>query len=139
MSQYFLDTDTLTLFQFGHPVVCQRAISVPDTDIFVTIISVEEQLSGWYTALRQAKQPDQIAAVYVRMTEAVRFLAGRQIVTYTQVAMQRYDYLVTLRLNIGKMDQRIAAIALEEGATLVTRNTRDFGRVPGLTIEDWSV
>ena len=42
-----------------------------------------------------------------------------------------------MKLNIGKMDLRIAAIALEEDATVITRNLRDFQRVPGLKCENW--
>jgi tRNA(fMet)-specific endonuclease VapC len=53
--------------------------------------------------------------------------------------VNRYLTLAGLRLNVGKMDLRIAAITLENGATVVTRNTRDFSRVPNLTVVDWSV
>jgi tRNA(fMet)-specific endonuclease VapC len=55
------------------------------------------------------------------------------------LAIQRFDHLPALRLNVGLMDSRLAAVGLENNLTVVTRNVRDFGRVPGLQIEDWSV
>lgn len=60
------------------------------------------------------------------------------ILPYSENAILRYDQLRVLKLPVGKMDLKIAAIALEAGATVVTRNVADFGRVPGLTVEDWS-
>lgn len=39
--------------------------------------------------------------------------------------------------TIGHNDLLIAAHARALNATLVTRNTREFGRVPGLAVEDW--
>ena len=60
-------------------------------------------------------------------------------VRLTIASIARHRSLLSAKLNIGKMDLRIAAIALESAATVVTRNIRDFSRVPGLKVEDWSV
>lgn len=40
---------------------------------------------------------------------------------------------------IGPYDLQIAAIALANNLTLVTHNTREFSRVPGLLLEDWEI
>lgn len=40
-------------------------------------------------------------------------------------------------VGIGPFDTLIAGQALRRGFTLVTANTREFNRVPGLLIEDW--
>ena len=39
--------------------------------------------------------------------------------------------------GIGPFDTLIAAQALRLGATIVTRNVREFGRVSGLLVENW--
>jgi tRNA(fMet)-specific endonuclease VapC len=58
---------------------------------------------------------------------------------YLLRAAERFHALWIMRLRIGTMDLKIAATALANDATLLTRNTSDFGRIPGLRIEDWSV
>ena len=47
--------------------------------------------------------------------------------------------LEAVGMLIGPYDMMIAAIALANDLTLVTHNTREFGRVAGLKIEDWEV
>jgi tRNA(fMet)-specific endonuclease VapC len=135
---FILDTDILTLYREGHPSLCTRILQHAPQELAVTVITVEEQLSGWYALLRRARSPNQLASAYQRLTDTVQFLSGLRIFSFTQPAIARYDQLKTLRINVGSWDLRIAAIALEHAATLVTRNTRDFQRVPGLVLEDWT-
>jgi tRNA(fMet)-specific endonuclease VapC len=68
----------------------------------------------------------------------VNELRGWPVVSFGAGAVARYAALKKQKINIGANDLKIAAIALDIGAGVVTRNTRDFGRVPGLATEDWS-
>jgi hypothetical protein len=48
MTPHVLDTDILTLFQENHPAIVGQVLQRPRTEVAVAILSVEEQLSGWY-------------------------------------------------------------------------------------------
>ena len=138
MTLHILETDTLSLYQRGHPLVCQKVTARSSDEIGLAVISVEEQLTGWYTRLRKAKKRSELAAVYLRFTNAICLLSQFNVLTFSEEAIVRYEALRETYRGIGKNDLRIAAIALEHNATVVTRNRTDFGRIPGLTIEDWS-
>jgi tRNA(fMet)-specific endonuclease VapC len=138
MSLHVLDTDIMTLYQHGHSLVTQHVLAHRADELALAVISVEEELTGWYTKLRHVKKRDELARVYKRLSEAVPFFARFRILSFTEPAIVRYEGLRRAHSNVGKNDLRIAAIALEHSATVVTRNVRDFQRVPGLAVEDWS-
>ena len=66
MSLFVLDTDILSLLQDNDPVVVQHVVAHEQThQVVLTAISVEEQISGWYTYLRQARTRDRVAQAYL--------------------------------------------------------------------------
>jgi tRNA(fMet)-specific endonuclease VapC len=60
-------------------------------------------------------------------------------VDFDSAAAEAYDNLRRSRIRIGTMDLKIAAIVISLDATLLSRNQRDFRKVPGLKIEDWTI
>lgn len=69
----------------------------------------------------------------------VEFFQDMPLLPFTVAAIARCQSLLRQNLNVRKNDLRIAAIALEHNAKVVTANVRDFSRVPGLSVEDWTV
>jgi tRNA(fMet)-specific endonuclease VapC len=60
------------------------------------------------------------------------------VLVFDVPAAATFQQLRRMRLRIGTMDLKIAAIVLSREATLLSRNLIDFGRVPGLQVEDWT-
>ena len=135
---HLLDTDTLSRHERGYKPLSDRITAVPLGQIAVSVISVEEQMTGRLAVVRRARSDEELADAYQGLTTSIRNLYGFHIMTFTEVAIVRYNLLLSMRLNIGKMDLRIAAIALEAGAMVITRNLRDFQRVPELICENWA-
>src|SRR4051812_22269029 len=126
MIRYILDTDILTLLQQRHPAVLDRVSREKPDELAITILSVEEQLSGWYRQLRSAKDPAELAKVYEYLTKTVRSFTGLPIVSFHEAAIVRAKSLVRQKLNVRRTDLSIGAIALAHSATVATRNVRDF-------------
>jgi len=138
MTRFVLDTDIVSLLQHGEEAVVGQVSNHSVDEVATTIITVEEQLSAWYTLLRRAKAAKDLVPVYRRMTETVHFLSRLPIYTFTNTAADAYEQLRKQKPRTGRMDLRIAAIALAHNAILVTRNISDFENIEGLTVVDWS-
>lgn len=139
MTQLFiLDTDHVTLLQRGHAQVVGHLESVPPHQVATCVITYEEQLRGRLAVVRQAQTPDRLAAAYLRMREMHAFFCAIRLVDFDLAAAKIYGTLRSEHPRLGKMDLRIAATVLGHGGILITRNQRDFGQVPGLSLQDWS-
>lgn len=102
-----------------------------------TIISVEEQLRGWLARIAKMQEPhDQIDA-YQQLGERVNFLAAFTFLPWDYETASRFKEMRKAGIRVGTMDLKIACIALEHDALLLTRNTVDFSKVPGLRFENW--
>ena len=138
MSLLVLDTDILSLYRRGQPLIVQRMFQQSLNTLATTAITVEEQLTGWYTLLRKQKSREQLARAYRNLVETVLELNQFRLLSFTEEAIDRFEILRSQKLGVRANDLRIAAIALVNGATVVTRNVADFGRVPGLLVENWA-
>jgi tRNA(fMet)-specific endonuclease VapC len=85
---------------------------------------------------RAADGPSRIRD-YALLRRTLADIARFPIVDYDQPAEDQLQRLQAVR--IGMQDRKIAATALANRLIVVTANRRDFSRVPGLVIEDWSV
>jgi tRNA(fMet)-specific endonuclease VapC len=139
VNRYLFDTDLFSLFFQNDVNVVRAVVSHVSDYVAVSVITIQEVWDGWALAISRAKTPDQIALGYSRLTATLNELRYWEVVSFPVGAVTRYAALKKQRLNVGGNDLKIAAIALEIGATVVTRNRRDFARIPGVVTEDWSV
>lgn len=139
MKRYVLDTDTVSLFLQNNPEVVSAIVRHMSDHVAVSIITVQELWDGWSAVIAKAKTQDQISAAYSRLTDTLNELKNCPIETFSAGAVARYAALKKQKLNVGSNDLKIASVAIETGAVLVTRNKRDFTRIPGVIIEDWAV
>jgi tRNA(fMet)-specific endonuclease VapC len=135
---WILDTDHISLLQRGHPAVERRIRSINLNDIAITIISVEEQLYGRLNSIRRSKSSETLKTAYQGLCETLDDFKAANVLEFNTTAIGLYQEMVRQKIRVGTQDLRIAAIALSVNGILVTRNQRDFAKVPNLVLEDWS-
>ena len=137
-----LDTDHLSFLQHpGSPeavALVNKLQRSEEEAVFTTIVSLEEQLRSWLNVIGRYRDPSQQVAYYPRLREFVRFFANWKIADFDLVAAGEFQRLRSLGVRIGNSDLKIAAIAITRRATLLSRNLRDFEKVTGLVVQDWS-
>lgn len=139
MSLWVLDTDHVSLFQHGNPLIVQRVNSVKFEEIAITIITAEEQLRGRFNVIRNASLSDKLVLAYANFQANLEFFKTANLLQFSEDAGNIYTELVKQKIRVGTQDLRIAAITLSVKGILVTRNFKDFEKVPNLRLEDWSI
>jgi tRNA(fMet)-specific endonuclease VapC len=137
---YILDTDHLTLLKRNHPGVTAKVTSIPSSNIFVTIVTIEEQLRGRLAVISKvSNQPEKFSIAYEYLFESLLNFYNLNVLKFDPIAVDYFQQLRRQKIRIGTQDLKIASISLSQKMTLVTRNSRDFIQVPGLSMEDWSI
>lgn len=134
-----LDTDHLVELDRGSSqgVALQQKLEDAGDEVSTTIISAEEQFRGWLAQLHRQRDPHEQIATYQRLQRRIAFFAAWHILPWNTDAANILQGLRRQRVRIGTMDLKIASIVLAHGATLLSRNLRDFQQVPNLRVEDW--
>jgi tRNA(fMet)-specific endonuclease VapC len=140
MRLYILDTDTAGFLQSAHPTVVRHVRALPaDASAVTTIVTFGEDLGGWLPACRRARDGITRAWAYARLNRGLDFYRQMVCLPFDAAAAAIFDQLRAQKLRVGTNDLAIAAITLSVGGVMVTRNTVDFQRIPGLVFEDWTV
>ena len=132
---HLLDTNTLSYMLRGEGGVGVRMLALKRDQVAVPAVVVYEL--RYDLARLDAKRPSARAL----MQKAEALLAVLRTVAFDEACAEaaaalRGD-LDRAGTPLGPVDTLIAATALATRSVLVTRNTREFGRVRGLELEDW--
>ena len=129
---YLLDTDTLIyILKRRPPDVAARFEKMSPEDVAISMISMAELMFG----AEKSGSPARARRAVEKIAEVLRVLPLDE--GAARVYGKLREQLEKRGTPIDALDTLIAAHALSLRATLVTNNTREFARVPGLQVENW--
>lgn len=129
--KYLLDTNIL-VYAYQNRGGCRQRLDAHDpTRIHVCPINVFEIERGIAKSARPQALRLFLSDTLARYVQAPLDIAAAQCAGQLRASLERRGQ------PIGPYDLLIAGIALAHDLTLVTHNTAEFARVPGLKLEDW--
>jgi tRNA(fMet)-specific endonuclease VapC len=141
--KYLFDTDHISFIQRGlgpeYTAIAARIRRHTAADFAYSIISFHEQTLGGHAAINRARSMVDEIRGYDLLLEVLQGFAAGPVLPFDAAVAAVFGGLQAQRIRVATMDLRTAAIALSRGLILLTRNLRDFGKVPGLVTEDWTV
>ncbi len=135
------DTDILSELLLDNAVYTQRAEIIPAADKVIPVVALEEVLRGRLDAIRRAQAGRirlTLDRAYDLFRDAIEDTQEYRLLPYTAAAHTLFQQWRAAKIRVGTNDMRIAAICMVHGATLVTRNVRDYAQIPGLTFDVWN-
>lgn len=134
------DTDLLTEILAGNPAYAERIAAIPVAEQSAPIISIEEIIRGRLNTIRQAeagKARVSIEQAYALFEQTLDDLREVNVLSFTAPADALLKEWRKKKIRGSTHDLRIAATCVMHSATLVTRNRRDFEKIPRLSVEFW--
>ena len=130
MPRYLLDADTVSYALRGQGGVVARILKQAPSDLGISSITLAE--------LRFGAEPKRSQ----KLRKAIgAFVRDVEVLPFDETAAERFATvaadLARRGTPIGVLDALIAAHALTLGLIVVTNNTRHFGQVKGLKVENW--
>ena len=133
MSRYLLDANVCIAMMKRHTGVLNRILEV-GMDSLLLCAPVKAEL--WFGACKSQRIAENQARLRL-------FFNDLPSLSFDDDAAEHFgDIRAALARQgkpIGPYDLQIAAIARAYGLIVVTHNTREFARVPGLMLEDWQI
>ena len=137
-----LDTDCLSLLDrerlLESSMLRKNLEKYSPDEIFTTIITFEEQMSGWLSFIAKSKNPEQQIYAYQKLHRFLESYRNTSVLDFDEKAAAELKKLKSQKIRVGAMDLKIASIAIANNAILVSRNLSDFEQISDLTVKDWT-
>lgn len=132
--KYLLDTNTCIRYINGRaPQIREHMRTLSDSDMVVSTITKGEMYAGSAKSQTPQRSRSRQNAFFIRFAS----------LSFDEAAADAFGriraHLELAGTPIGPYDMQIAAIAITHGLIVVTHNIDEFGRVPGVMIEDWEI